>query len=713
MKTPGKLQIKPITGIDERIPAPAESTILMNNFTYDAMTKCWHNAVGFEEYFHKTIRPYPRTWIPNSSVDSIYYYQRHNSAQQWLLYEQNGTLFYSDTICGTPTGNIPVQLDNNRHVPGPAESHTFYNPYGKYCIITNGIDGGLKYRGGSRIFPLGWDNRPGSPEVYEPTSLAKPGSYIEATSNFQIGQGEIAYDTGFISQTFLGVGSETKDEVNKYSYKITYVNEAGSESPLSDPSPYTSFKTQELTKGTNVYTNKPCVTLTIPTGPKGTIARRIYRTTRNGSSFYFLSTIKNNTDNIYIDYKDDTQLGALAPNDTDSIIMPAKGARFSASFKNCLFLDGGINDGSRLYYSTPLQPDTFSAYSYFDVGTRSGGDITGLMGYYNALLVFRETAIDLVRSNAQAQLEIVPFLSGIGCISPHSIVNVPTLGVFFISRDGVYRIYGGLDGGADLNIEKVSDPIQQYIDRLAWDKLPAAVGVYSAAWREVHFYVATDDGNQLDTGLIFHLDSSSWTLRANKTYKVKCLTTDKDSNIIYGMFWDSVGNQTNKGIYVISNFRRTGTGSKTVGELTTYFDGEPMPSTIRTQWLDFGEPFIKKNIKYVYLYVLTSGNQNVLCTFYKDRQWENGITDTPRIMQRPDHELQPVYNEGSIPTDDSGAIWNTSKWQDKLLTQIRYSVDLQSVSDFAFQIDTNEPLYLLGYVVEYTSKGTETIGGRT
>ena len=65
MKTPGKLDIKPLLGIDERIPAPANSAILMQNVTYDAHTKTWNNFLGYEEFFHKTNRPYP------SSVSSI------------------------------------------------------------------------------------------------------------------------------------------------------------------------------------------------------------------------------------------------------------------------------------------------------------------------------------------------------------------------------------------------------------------------------------------------------------------------------------------------------------------------------------------------------------------------------------------------------------------------------------------------------------------
>jgi len=47
-----------------------------------------------------------------------------------------------------------------------------------------------------------------------------------------------------------------------------------------------------------------------------------------------------------------------------------------------------------------------------------------------------------------------------------------------------------------------------------------------------------------------------------------------------------------------------------------------------------------------------------------------------------------------------------------LLTQIRLPVDLKAVSEFALEIETTEPLIIMGYTVEFTSKGMQTIRGR-
>ena len=721
MKTPGKIEVKPMVGIDERIPAPDNSAILVENWTYDAHTKTWNNFLGFEEFFHKTNRPYTSSTsaiYDDSSIDSIYVYQRHNSSQQWYLFEQGGKLKFLVPSAGQAAGSVAQTLLEDRHIPNIQEAHTNYTPYGRYVVITNGIDGPIKYRGGDRTYPLGWDRRPGAPDVITPDNFnndVKPLNYIEATSNFELGENEEQGDTIFKSTFFEGVGFVTgSDGNNEYRYKVSFLNEAGSESPISEPTQKIRWETQQIEKGTNRYDNRACPAMQIPTGPTGTIARRLYRPTNKGTTFQFLDEIKNNTDTVYVDYREDTQLGANAPLDSDSVVMPAPGGRFTATFKNCLFIDGGIADGSRMYYSQPNQPDTFKDTNFFEIGTREGGDITGFEVYYNSLLVFREQAIDLVRGDSLNGFEIVPFITGIGSKSHHSIVNVPTQGIMFIGQDGIYKISGGLDGGSSLAIEKVSDPIQQYVERISLDGLPSAVAVYSSMWREVHFYVPLDDGDQLTHGLIFHLDTQTFSIRNNKDFGINCITTDRDANCIFGRYVDTEdANRVMRGIFVLSKNRRYGTQKLGTGESATYPDQPAGASKIRTQWLDFGQPFVKKQVKYVYLYCLTTGNQTPVVKFYRDRSWQQGDESGPgTLMQRADHNFQPVYEPTDDDLDGSLAVWGTSFWQDKLLTEIRYPVTLGSLSSFAIEIEAVEAMIFMGYSVELNVKGQETIRGR-
>jgi hypothetical protein len=58
------------------------------------------------------------------------------------------------------------------------------------------------------------------------------------------------------------------------------------------------------------------VPLTLSTGPSGTIARMLYRTTAGGSVYYFLAFIGDNTTTTYIDNTPDSSLGTNMPSPT-------------------------------------------------------------------------------------------------------------------------------------------------------------------------------------------------------------------------------------------------------------------------------------------------------------------------------------------------------------------------------------------------------------
>jgi hypothetical protein len=282
------------------------------------------------------------------------------------------------------------------------------------------------------IFDLGWRQQPGTPIIRSvgPQDGA-PATFLDASSTFFNDQLWNNADPNF-----TGMGSTTAGDEFEYQYKVSFVNESGSESPLSQASNRITVKMATVTRGGTSGVSRFGLIVDIPTGPPGTIARRIYRTKGDGSTtFFFNSQLNENASVTITDFLADNQLGAQAPDPSDSILFPAPGARFSAAFKNCLFVDGGEMDPTRLYHSTPLQPDTYKSDSFFEVGTREGGDITGLMPYYNQLLVFRQTAIDLVRGDPVNGFFLVPFIQGVGTLSPHTIVPIPNLGVMFPSHD--------------------------------------------------------------------------------------------------------------------------------------------------------------------------------------------------------------------------------------------------------------------------------------
>ena len=706
MKKTLRADVNPQSGVYIGIPAPTSSANRLSNWRYDAKTQAWSNELGYEKFYANRNDFGDFGGSAQRKIDSLYCWSQHSGARQSILFETNGTLY---EVNGSTQGF--TTLLQNRKTPTDTESSTSFSPYGRYLIITNGFDGPVKYRGSrggtDRIFDLGWRSIPGTPTIRsigQPD--ANPLTFIDATSviiNDQHWKPTDSY--------FQGVTSGTASEKSRYSYKVSFVNEAGSESPLSNSSNEMTFTSVSVTRGGSSGVPRTGLILLIPRGPNGTVARRIYRTKNEGSVYYYVTQLNENTSTEYTDFRDDSQLGAEAPSASSSIVMPSPACRFSAAFKDCVFIDGGLMDPQRLFYSRPRQPDTYQANDYFEVGTREGGDITGLAPYYNSLIVFREYAIDLIRGDALNGFELVPFIQGVGTSSPDAIVPIPNLGISFIAKDGIYLIAGGLDGGSALKMDKISHGLEEFFDRASIDKLPVAKAAYSDAARELHYYLALDGKTFLSKGLVYHFDARTWSERDD--FPVNCISVDKDGNFICGFDDNNVyngapasppaGSAARGGLFVISGRRINGYTFSGVGKNTA--ENQPLLSQFRSAWHDFGDITIKKQVKYVYVTILTKGDTILSLKSYKDRDWTTGVDAGGCTMQRPDHKDQPVY-------DDTRYVWNTAEWQGKLLTRVRFDIADGSCSEFGFEFQTPDSVEFIGYQIEYTVDGTKILKGK-
>lgn len=702
MKTDRKVQIPILGGLYLGYPSPEESCNRLDNFIYDDQTKAWHNHWGQEKFFsNASVMP----GSPTGRVNSLYCYKRHHGAQQYYIFEQGGTIGYVNgsteayetlfTAVKPPVQNAP-----------PAQ----FCEFGPYVIcVGGGRFPAFKFRGG-QVQPLGWAFKTAELVPYEPEStlpligneyfIQAPADYEQPTA--QLGGGA-AQD-----KSFKCLGSLNANDENEYYYRVSAVNEAGSESPLSAISAPVNWTTNTITKTTGNVTSRTAVLLdNLFIGPPGTSYRKIYRTKRNGTAFYFCNTVTGNKETKYVDYVGDDSLGALAPDDTESIPFPAPTAQVCATFKNCLFLDGGRSNPTRIFYSKPLQPDTFGAFDYFDVGTRQGGAITGLYSYYNVLLVFRERCIDIVSGDPVNGFTIAPFIDGVGTRSPSTISLIPNKGVCFLSEDGVYLISGNF-AALRLEINKVSGPIDEIFERINKAQLPRCVAAWHPLWKEWQCYISVGGDPELSLGIVFH-ESGAWSTRSG--LRVSAITIDATGNAIigssYGIPTAAAGELVENGLMVLSGLRNSGYSAAS-GQNPIVPRG-PLKSSFRSKWHDFGYPALKKHVKYIYLYFWTTGNQALSVNWYRDRSWEPiASTTSPLIInQRADHPDQPVYG-----TTAATAVWNTARWQDKLLTQVRVDVGQFGCSDFAFEFETDVPVVFTGYALELNTSPQETIGSK-
>ena len=152
------------------------------------------------------------------------------------------------------------------------------------------------------MYPLGFHKVPGTPVTWG----------IEVDPS-QTSDNENAISVWFNTILERGLGIPTHNKVNKYRYKITFINNAGSESPLSAASEIVQWTTPST-----AYTF--AVGVEIPIGDDDIIARRIYRTKNfsadggnDGSLYYYVTDIENNFERLYIDDVPDIGLASQAP----------------------------------------------------------------------------------------------------------------------------------------------------------------------------------------------------------------------------------------------------------------------------------------------------------------------------------------------------------------------------------------------------------------
>ena len=698
------LLVRVVGGMEETLPQQTHSGTLIENGTVDRRTQALSSREGFEKY-----RPDPAVkFAPFTTlgrIDSLYVLnQTAGGARQSILLESGGTLYLYYEV---GQESILVALDAKRAIPTATESGSVYTQFADRVVITNGQNAPLIVRpwplpkapptkvANDTHRPLGWSGPPPAPGVYGVATLDASGGGASAdnytgasTTNWYPAYSQAISFPGIFGMGFPNGGDDGIS--NDYKFKVAYISDTGSLSPLSLAGDV-EWDIDALNKGFRY-----CPTLTIPVGPKGTSARRIYATQEDGNAFYFVADVRNNVEELFHAFRRGASLSIAAPSADDSSIFPAPYARVSAVFKDCLWLDGGREESNRLFYSQPGLPDQYGVANYVTLAG-GGGAITGLYSHYNNLIVFRENSIDVL-AGAYPTFTVQTITKQVSCRSPHSIDAVPGLGVVFLAQDGIYALTGGLDGGAVFEVIPLGAPIQKQTVRLTKECAARAVGRYSPQERAYHLYIPVDGDDRPGLGCVFHLEKNGGSIRTG--FPVGCIDRTYNGTLIFGHHTGvEAGADKAAGLFAITSTRAL--GGSIVDD--SYSVGTPPTSVYESCWHDFGDAQIKKQVQYVTLWVQTTGSVSVKLKAYKDFEYTVVNTDERFLYQPPDQANQPVYNS---------AVTGTAAWQDPRLVPIRVPVAVQSCSWFKFRIETTDDVLLVGYELDYVSRGTMVIAGK-
>ena len=529
-------------GINDSIDAPENTAFSINNMRYDTDNKAWVGDRGLAQYwYHKdgwtfvedgtiTAEAYL-----NSQVDSLYFWKRGGSSDIYHFVEQGGYLYYflgnkgqGTSYAGVWSEDVTV-IQSNRHIPKTGESGTQYIPYGNGLLILNGVDEPIWFTGEDK-----WRNFGFTLPTPQPNAIDVQSSYPQDEP--------LVTGTGapyFSSTSTFGLG-DTTGKNNQYSWKMTYVMDTGSESPLSSPDSVT-WKVDTTLPDPDA---KFGVVLQTPNVPEGGMARRIYRTKNKlvdsdaDALYYFVKEIRSPGSNCFIDIVADLNLTDLAPANTASRLVSSDYG-IGENWDSRIWLA----KGTEIIYSERGLPEQFGALSYFDLGNTEGGDVTGLEAFYNALYVFRENAISVIRPNGGGYT-IATVSANTGTSATNAIVRVPGLGIVFVANDGIYVLSGGFDGGSVASLKKISDRVNGEWEEVNTALLQTAHAQYSSLEKEVWFMLPSNYSTVPDKGLVLHLldGSIEWSTRQNTgisntedLYWFSAMTTTLDGRFVLGI----------------------------------------------------------------------------------------------------------------------------------------------------------------------------------
>ena len=528
----------------------------------------------------------PSSWAPFDTcgpVTALHVAQElAGGARAHILFEEAGRLNLLYEAAGS---DIVRTLVSGRHVPTPTEAGSWFTTTAYGTIVTNGVDRPILVRpwplgdaaesalsAASCARPLGFA---GLPTPVEPAGVrpypAPPWpNPPKASGNGAVTlwcpiQGNAIPDGGRWGLGFAGnSGGSDGDKEALFGWAVSFISDTGSEGPTS------VIASVKWGLPADAEGFRHAVALTIPLGPPGTVARKIYRTTNYGADYtapgdttlYFIDLVRNNVETTFFDAVATADLGQPAPAIATGPL-PAPSARFSALYGGCLWLDGGIVDSRTLYFSAPGLIEQFDAASFVELAAEGGG-ITGLWAHYTSLVLFRENGIDVVTGSYGAGFQVSTLISGVSCRAPHSCAAVPGLGLVFLATDGVYALVGGLQGGSISEVVNLTDKIDGVMSRITPDCFPRAVGAYSALAREYHLYVPVDGDDRPNLGLVLHLErlqgsqGSPWTTRHG--FPVGSIAPLWDGSLIFGHNTgaESGDPATQRGLFVISGKRSLG-----------------------------------------------------------------------------------------------------------------------------------------------------------
>jgi hypothetical protein len=273
-----------------------------------------------------------------------------------------------------------------------------------------------------------------------------------------------------------------------YYYKCTYVDSFGIESAATDSS------RPVFAKGKKVY----IASLPVPSTSSNIDLIKLYRIGGNSTQWRLVAALSPTT-TVYIDDKEDSELGPIMPEDAYA---PPR-CRTMALINGRMWY-GNCKDRFnivrpyRLMYADQFYPGRVPDQNAIDIEPGDGQVITAITSLQGYPIVFKDNSVYTLDPNTMQPL---PRDRSVGCIATHSIATDSTH-VYFLSRQGVRRF--DLQQ-VDREVGRAIDP---YFQALTDSQLKTAVGFIH---NDTYWIFVTSSGTAAATAHAYDIPQGIWT----------------------------------------------------------------------------------------------------------------------------------------------------------------------------------------------------------
>lgn len=414
-------------------------------------------------------------------------------------------------------------------------------------------------------------------------------------------------------------------------------------------------------------TRQFCVS-SIPAGPTGTVARRLYRTNANETEPRFLARIPDNITENWPDNAPDSYLGPVAPK---YITIPK--FHIACSYQGRL----AIISGNRVRLSEPGFPGTFDEMVYIDIDA-DGSEPTGLASFGSYLYAFTEKTVFRIEFDAEG-LRKQPVVGAVGAVGPGTIVATDKGVLVWLGRKGWYAMT------ADEKVTAIGEEEAPLFKRLNPASLSRATAVWNPTTNE--YLCAVPYAGSFGNGLLMAWDGRGWRRqKLGVTVQAMCVTRD----------WRN---------YVLAGGRRIGSAENNVWVL----DHEVFGYTPPTKTYLYQSAWIRRdptgrlrfNLDTVYIGIVEASNKPVTWTLWRDGSRDTSVSSGTLSMVDP--QTSAFMNT---------AIIGTSKYQNPRLTWFKFDARLKDAQSFAFDLSCDEPTYLNLAAFSFDSHTVDEQGAR-